>query len=124
MIKKIRVEQLKIGMFIHDFTIDITGKEGSIKQLLLKNKKSIESIQSWGIKEVYIDTSKDTRPKTVQKVQRLIDAELHKLAKEEFSVPPKVPLKEEIYIAKPVTKDAVGVVQRALQASKKQSMTP
>ena len=119
MIKTIRVDQLEIGMFIHDFTREISGSEGSIKQLLLKNKQSIKTIQSWGIKEVFIDTSKDTRPKTVQKVQQLIDAELHKIAEEEPSVPPKVPLKEEIHIAKSVTNEAVGVLQRALQASEK-----
>ena len=119
MIKRIRVDQLEVGMFIHSITTEMTAAEGSIKQHLLKNKKSIQVIQSWGIQEVYIDTSKDTRPKTVQEVQHLIDDELHRLAKEAPSIPLKVPLKKEIHIAKSVTREAVDVIQRALGAIKK-----
>ena len=105
MIKKIGVDELKVGMFIHDFIREITGKRDSIKQLLVKNKKTIDVLKSWGIHEVYIDTAKGrkvTRAKTVQEVQSLIDNELHALAKEKPGVVPTVSLKEEIQLAKTI----------------------
>jgi len=118
MIKKIGVDELKVGMFIHDFIREITGKRDSIKQLLVKNKKTIDVLKSWGIHEVYIDTAKGrkvTRAKTVQEVQSLIDNELHALAKEKPGVVPTVSLKEEIQLAKTIKSAAVNVMQRSLQ---------
>ena len=121
MIKKIDVDDLRVGMFIHDFSREITGKRDSIKQLLVKNTKTIESLKSWGIHEVYIDTAKGrkvTRAKTVHEVQNLIDNELHKLAKEKPVVVPTVSLKEEIQLAKTIKSAAVNVMQRSMQIAK------
>ncbi len=122
MIKKIPVEQLRVGMFIHDFSREITGQKGSIRQHLIKTKKSIATIQSWGIKEVYIDTAKGrkvTYAKSVEEVQNLIDKELHKIAREKPAATPKVTFKEEIQMAKTIKKEAVGVIERALHSAER-----
>lgn len=121
MIKKIGVDELRVGMFIHDFSREITGKRDSIKQLLVKNTRTIEVLKSWGIHEVYIDTAKGrkvTRAKTVDEVQNLIDKELHRMAKEKPVVVPTVSLKEEIRMAKTIKSAAVNVMQRSLQIAK------
>lgn len=122
MIIKIRVDQIKVGMFIDDFTRDIVGKNGSIKQLLVKNKKTIEIIQSWGIKHVYIDTAKErknTRARTVQEVQNLINHELHNLAREKPSIAPRAPLKKEIQLARIIQDKAMDKIQHFFNSAEK-----
>lgn len=56
--KKIKVDQLKPGMFIQDFNCSWFDHPffGSSKQV--KDKKIIEKIIWFGIREVYIDTDR------------------------------------------------------------------
>ena len=58
MIKKINVEQLRPGIYVHDFNCDWAGVNIFINQALIRDEKAIEIIRSWGIKEVYIDTDR------------------------------------------------------------------
>ena len=58
MIKKIQVEDLKPGMFVHDFNCGWMDHPFFQSQLLIKNDKAIEKILKSGIKELFIDTEK------------------------------------------------------------------
>jgi len=58
MIKKIRTEDLKIGMFIDDFNVPWMDHPFMGAKKRLKNPKEIDLILKHNIKEVYIDTSK------------------------------------------------------------------
>ena len=118
MIKKIKVEQLRPGIFIHDFNCDWAGENVFINQSLIRSEKAIEIIRSWGIKEVYIDTGRGLdvkRAKTASEVQQNTDSNLNKLArKREKPVSPSVPLKEEVQIARKIKKEAVNIMQQTM----------
>lgn len=58
MIKKIRVEQLTLGMFIHDFNCSWMNHPFLINRAKVTNEKIIEKVAKSGIQEVYIDTDR------------------------------------------------------------------
>jgi HD-GYP domain-containing protein (c-di-GMP phosphodiesterase class II) len=58
MIKKVSVQQLKPGMFIHDMNCGWMEHPFLTGSLNVRNDKEIEKIADSGIREVYIDTSK------------------------------------------------------------------
>jgi len=118
MIKKIRIEQLRPGIFVHDFNCDWAGENIFINQALIKSEKAIEIIRSWGIKEVYIDTERGLdvkRAKTASEVQQKTDNNLNKLAwKRKKTTAPSVPLKEEVQMARKIKKEAIDIMQQTM----------
>ncbi len=120
MIKKIKVEQLRPGIFVHDFNCDWAGENVFINQALIKSDKAIEIIRSWGIKEVYIDTERGIdvkRARTAQEVRQRTDTNLKRMAHtREKNITPTVPLKEEIQIAKKIKKKAVDIMQQTMHS--------
>ena len=58
MIKKVKVKDLKPGMYIHNFGCGWLKHPFLTRQKMLKNWWEIEKIEKYGIKEVYIDTFK------------------------------------------------------------------
>jgi hypothetical protein len=54
--KKIKVNQLKPGMYIHDFSCSWMQHPFFSKSLKIKDEKIIKKIIGHGIREVYIDT--------------------------------------------------------------------
>ena len=58
MIKKIKVENLAQGMFIHDFNCSWTENPFFKNQILLENEAMVQKVTEQGIHEVYIDTAK------------------------------------------------------------------
>lgn len=58
MIKKVHVNDLQPGVFIHDFNCDWGEGNIYIEKMLIRDLKTIEIIKSWGIEEVYIDTER------------------------------------------------------------------
>lgn len=58
MIKKIKVAQLRPGMFVHDFACGWLENPFFRKSLLIKDGAMIEKIIAHGIKDLFIDTAK------------------------------------------------------------------
>jgi len=58
MIKKISIQQLKPGMFIHDINCVWMEHPFLVGALKIKNDKTIKKIADLGVREVYIDTLK------------------------------------------------------------------
>ena len=119
MIKKIKIEQLEPGMFVHDFNCEWAGDNVFINHSMINSEKAIEIIRSWGIKAVYIDTGLGMdvkRGKTIREVQQNTDRNLHKLARkrEKTISHSAVPLKEEVKIARKIKKEAVDIMQHAM----------
>ncbi len=118
MIKKIKVDQLRPGIFVHDFNCDWAGENVFINQALIKSDKAVKIIRSWGIKEVYIDTERGLdvkRAKTASEVRRHTDVNLKQLSRNRGkNSPPVVPLKEEIKVARKIKKEAVNLMQQAM----------
>ncbi|MBU1138671.1 MAG: HD-GYP domain-containing protein [Proteobacteria bacterium] len=120
MIKKIKTEQLRPGIFVHDFNCDWAGENIFISKALIKDERAIKIIRSWGIKEVYIDTDLglDVEPaKTAYEVQQETNRNLHKLAqRKRTATPPPIPLKDEVQMARTIRNEAVVTMREAMRA--------
>jgi putative nucleotidyltransferase with HDIG domain len=114
MIKKIKSEQLKPGMFVHDFNCGWIKHPFLRNRLLLKCDAEIEKIFEHQIREVYIDTDHgldaDDAP-TEHFVEEVIHGELQALAPERPRQPGHSSVAEETLKAKTI-----------LQESKRQTM--
>lgn len=58
MIKKITIEQLKPGIYIHDLDVSWLKHPFIRNRLLIKDEVMVEKIREMGIQEMYIDTTK------------------------------------------------------------------
>lgn len=122
MIKKIKIEQLKPGIFVHDFNCGFNSSYLLANQTLIKDVRIIEHLRSFGINEVYIDTDRgddvlDARPEI--EVKRGTDRGLQQLATEEPVSIRTVPLKEELLVAKDIKTQALSVIQKALDNARR-----
>jgi cyclic di-GMP phosphodiesterase len=120
MIKKIKTEQLKPGIFVHDFNCDWAGENVFIDKAMIKSERTIKIIRSWGIKDVYIDTELGDdveSAKVIDGAQLEINNSLHTLTRENKVIaPPSVPLKEEAKIARKIRNDAISTMQQAIRS--------
>jgi putative nucleotidyltransferase with HDIG domain len=108
MIKKVKTEQLKPGMFVHDFNCGWLNHPFLRNRILLKCDAEIEKIIEHQIKDVYIDTDHgldaDDAP-TKQFVSEVIQNDLNKL--QPVNAPRgSVPLAAEIEHAKHLLQDS------------------
>ena len=124
MIKKIPVEKLKPGMFVHDFNCGWLDHPFLKNAVLIKNDSMIKKVIEVGIREVYIDASKgidsgeaplkeEEDKKTAESVKRIVD--------EYPQVENLVPMMQEIEKAteiKEEAKKAITGVMEHLQAGK------
>jgi len=83
MIKKIKVEQLMPGVFVHDFNCGWLHHPFLADRTKLKTGKDIDKVVKYGIRELYIDTAKgldvDDAP-TQRETRQEIQAEIAKLS--------------------------------------------
>lgn len=107
MIKKIKTEQLKVGMFVHDFNRHEEGEHIFIGAAMIKTDKAIQVVHSWGIEEVYINTEKGL---DVERRKRVRKAPKDKQK-------PHTPLKEEVKIARTIKKEAEDFMLQAMTSS-------
>ncbi|MFZ5766065.1 MAG: HD-GYP domain-containing protein [Thermodesulfobacteriota bacterium] len=117
MIKKVPIEKLRPGIFVHDFNCGFNSSYLLANQALIKDIKIIDHLRSFGIREVYIDTDKghdvsDARPEI--EIRRGTDNGLRQLAREEPISIRNVPLKEELIVARNIKKQAVNVIRNAV----------
>lgn len=113
MIKKVKISQLKPGMFIHDVNCSWFDHPFMSNSLKIKNEKEITKIIGYGIREVYIDTDKGmdaANTPTREKVSRKNDSEINKMVKPEVIRGNLVTVREEISRAKEVKKEAKKTV--------------
>ena len=103
MIKKIKTEQLKPGMFVHDFNCGWLNHPFLRNRVLLRSDADVEKVIEHRIRDVYIDTDHgldaDDAP-TEQFVDEVIQAEINKLDPEKPQTRGSAPLAEEIDNAK------------------------
>jgi putative nucleotidyltransferase with HDIG domain len=116
MIKKIKVEQLKPGVFVHDFNSGWLHHPFLKNRAKIKTDNEIQKIIKYRIHEVYIDTDKgldiDDAP-TQQQVVEEIQTEIDKL-----SAPAqgnsRLPLKQEIADAKRFINEAKNITRHLM----------
>ncbi len=120
MIKKVRVDQLRPGIFVHDFNSGWKTNNLIINETLIKEQKIIDIITSWGIKEVYIDTDRGldvAEARTAVEATRETDRALHRLGEAKPATTRHISLKEELVAAKSIRIEAINVVQRNMTAA-------
>ena len=117
MIKKIKVEQLKPGFFVHDFNCGWLHHPFLADRTKLKTDKDIEKVVKHGIRELYIDTDKgldiDDAP-TKQEADQELQSELDQLS----GIPtgPKTPhdFGEEIVRARQLISEVKQTTQKLM----------
>ncbi len=117
MIKKIKVEQLKPGVFVHDFNCGWLHHPFLTDRTKLKTDKQIQKVLKYGIRELYIDTDKgldiDDAP-----TQREADQEIQDEF-DQLSVPAAGPsdsraFKKELFRAKQLISEAKLTTQKLM----------
>ncbi len=118
MIKKIKIEQLRPGVFVHDFNCDWAGENIFISKTLIKTQEAVDISRSWGIKEVYIDTDRGfdvESARAADAVQQETDKNLHNLAIKKETIPsPAISFQEEVQIARRISNEAFDTIQQAM----------
>lgn len=113
MIKRIKVEQLRVGMFIHDLNCGWAEHPFLRNRFPLKQGEDLEKIRAIGLQEIYIDSSKGLDVEGGQS-EAEINAALHQkmleLATKTLDSLPRVSHKEAMEAARGVHKEANAVV--------------
>ncbi len=118
MIKKVKIELLEPGVFVHDFNCDRRSNNLVTSQTLIRDKRIIEILGSMGIREIYIDTDKgiDVRESIpAQEARRDTEKGLHEIAEKQPASIRNIPLAEELKVAKNIKKQAVTVIRRVME---------
>ncbi len=109
MIKKIRVEQLRPGMYVHDFNCSWIEHPFLSNSVLLKSEKDVQKVVGFGIRELYIDTSKGSDvgdAPTMEEAHIETREEMHRVFEWTRSIINPVSVTEEISKAKRVKHEA------------------
>ncbi|WP_189532797.1 HD-GYP domain-containing protein [Paludibacterium paludis] len=116
MIKRIHISDLRVGMFIHDLNCDWMSHPFLRSRFRLENEADIAKIQSAGIHELYIDTSRglDADAPTAQEVKRQLESEILEIATREKGIERRVDAREEIGRAKQVHEEAHQIIRSVL----------
>ncbi|HUW49758.1 MAG TPA: HD-GYP domain-containing protein [Sulfuricella sp.] len=117
MIKRISVQQLKPGMFIHDMNCGWLEHPFLIGTLKVKSDKEIKKIVSFGIREVYIDTGKGMDVQdapTESEVRAEIEHELIEIAQKAMPVE-SASLRDELEKSLRVHSEANKIVRNIMQ---------
>lgn len=117
MIKKIRAEQLKPGMYIHDMNCGWMEHPFLHGSLRIKSDKDIEKIVGSGIREVYIDTAKGLDAVDAceeSEVRAELQHQMIEMAQKAKPVE-SAPMHEELARAKNVHREANKIVHSILQ---------
>jgi HD-GYP domain-containing protein (c-di-GMP phosphodiesterase class II) len=119
MIKKIAIEQLKIGMYVHDLNCDWLDHGFIRNHFLLKKEADFARIQQLSIRDLYIDTDKglDAAPApSASDVEAELEQELAQL--KVASVEQPVPLTAERGRARQIHQEAIGVVSGLMEEAR------
>ncbi len=115
--KKISIEQLTPGMYVHDLNCDWLNHPFARSQFMLKNLADLSKIRKLGIKDLYIDPSKGedvAEAQTEAEVARELDQEMRGGAEEHAAAPPQANLREEYSRAKRIQSEATQVVSEMM----------
>ncbi|MBI5740330.1 MAG: HD-GYP domain-containing protein [Nitrospirae bacterium] len=118
MIKKIKVEDLKIGMYIHDFNYGWLNHPFLTNSMLVSGEEIISKVTDYGIRELYIDTDKGydvAGAPTADEVKQEIQAEINRVAEEEKTDRNPVPLQEEYVKAKEIKEEAKKTIHNIME---------
>ena len=118
-IKRVRVDQLKPGMYIHDLNCGWLQHGFLRQQFLLKSMDQIEKMHHQGMHDVYIDTGKGADlpgAPTEAEVQQGLQEQLEASGTQKPTLPTaRVPQKAEAVAAQRILGEAQDVVKDMMQ---------
>ena len=118
MVKKVRVDQLKPGMFVSDFNCSWLDHPFFTNTAKLRDDKMIQKIIKNGIREVYIDTKMGidvADAMTADEVNRGVQKELTKVVEEKVENNDRVSFEDEINMAKRIKSEAKNTVSNIMK---------
>jgi putative nucleotidyltransferase with HDIG domain len=118
MIKKIKIGQVKPGVYVYDFNCGWLHHPFLTNRIKLKTDKDVEKILQYGIRELYIDTEKgldvDDAP-TQREAEQEIQAELDQLDSAQAAKGKNaIPLKDELGRARRLIQEAKLTTQKLM----------
>jgi putative nucleotidyltransferase with HDIG domain len=117
MVKKIKTNELKPGMYIHDINCSWLDHPFFGRSMNIDDDEMVEKILKYGIREVYIDTDigldVDYVP-TKEEADAALLEEINKINEINFDDIEPVSVGKEIFMAKKVRKEAMNTVQNAM----------
>ena len=112
--KRVRVEQLKPGMFIHDLGTDWMSHGFLRSRFTLKDDAQIEKIRGSGVHELYIDVSRgldvEDAP-TREEFEKNLETGLHKVITAAPPIPATISIREEMARAREIQGRARSAVK-------------
>ncbi|MBK1693449.1 phosphodiesterase [Chromatium weissei] len=117
MIKRIAIEHLKIGMYIHDLNCDWLDHSFVRSRFLVKNAMLLEKIRHLGMHDLYIDTEKGLNvfsAPTAAEVENELEKDLTRIATTP-EVNRSVTLQTERGQARRIHQEAIGVVKTLME---------
>ncbi|WP_005036596.1 HD-GYP domain-containing protein [Holophaga foetida] len=116
MIKKVRKEDLKLGMYIHDLNCGWMDHNFFRSRFMLRKEEDLQKIHASGITELYIDTVKgiDADGPTQQEVEQKIHDSMTDIAAAAANLGHTTSHKEELAVAKAIHGEANKVIHSML----------
>jgi putative nucleotidyltransferase with HDIG domain len=118
MIKKIKTEQLKRGMYVHDFNCGWLNHPFLTNSMKIEDDQTIAKVVDYGIRELYIDTDKGYDlggAPTEDEVNQEIQAEMDRIVEPERENRTAVSVKEEMAKAREVRNKAKETVHNIME---------
>ncbi|MGQ9659462.1 MAG: HD-GYP domain-containing protein [Thermochromatium sp.] len=118
MIKKINIDALRVGMYVHDLNCGWLDHSFLRNRFRITSASDIERIRRLGIQELYIDTDKGDdlpdAPTECEVVERL-EQEMVEVGEQEHVLPQPVSLAEERVQARRIHNEALQVIGGLMQ---------
>jgi putative nucleotidyltransferase with HDIG domain len=118
MIKKVKVEQLRPGMFIHDLDCRWMEHPFLKSSFRIRNQKAIDKIVEHGIREAYIDSNRGddvAHAPSEKEVRHQLESELAEAVDKETIIGNPVSRSEELEQAKEIQLEAKKVVCNVME---------
>jgi len=118
MIKKIGIDQLQPGMFIHDLNCGWLDHPFLVNSFAVLDEKTVARIRAVGIREVYIDTVKGAdvwHARTQQEVSADLDRQMMAIAEKKVEVPSAASLADEGPRARRMHSEANKIVHNLME---------
>lgn len=117
MIKQIRTDQLKPGMYIHDLNCGWLDHPFISNAFHVRDQATVDKIYDLGIREIYIDTVKGAdvwEARTQQEVSADLERRLQEIAAKQPEKPVTAELKDEVARARRLHGEANKVVRHMM----------
>lgn len=118
MIKQIRTDQLKPGMYIHDLNCGWLDHPFVSNAFHVRDQATVDKIYNLGIREIYIDTVKGAdvwEARTQQEVSADLDRRLQEIAARQPEKPVTAELKDEVARARRLHGEANKLVRNMME---------